>query len=171
MGRSRRTRADFVGVAYWLYVVGTGKVSWVWLKSKNPQGFTLLVYTERFDRVVFNVLLAGRHITMSGPRLDNAAAHELLEEEEQEDEDEAVSDNPLPAWMEGDSLAPPCQADMEVVRAIIDFAGVTQDDVSLCSASDHTYSVCHNRVVGMITVVSLFVAVPVVTDKLYFVPW
>ncbi|CAN0550622.1 unnamed protein product, partial [Ectocarpus sp. 12 AP-2014] len=31
--------------------------------------------------------------------------------------------------MEGDSLAPPCQADMDVVRAIVDFAGVTADDV------------------------------------------
>lgn len=67
---------------------------------------------------------------MSGARLDNDTAHNRQEEEE----DEEVSDNPLPAWMEGDSLAPPCQADMDVVRAIIDFAGVTQDDVSLCSA-------------------------------------
>lgn len=71
---------------------------------------------------------------MSGARLDNDAAHNRQEEEE----DEEVSDNPLPAWMEGDSLAPPCQADMDVVRAIIDFAGVTQDDVSLCSSSTRT---------------------------------
>ncbi len=54
------------------------------------------------------------------------------EEEEEEEDDQEVSDNPLPAWMEGDSLAPPCQADMDVVRAIIDFVGVTEDDVSLC---------------------------------------
>lgn len=59
---------------------------------------------------------------------DPAAGHH--EEEEEEDEEEGVSDNPLPAWMEGDSLAPPCQADMDVVRAIIDFAGVTENDVS-----------------------------------------
>ncbi|CAM9684189.1 unnamed protein product [Discosporangium mesarthrocarpum] len=39
------------------------------------------------------------------------------------------SDSPLPAWMEGDSLAPPCQADMDVVRAIIDFAEVMEEDV------------------------------------------
>lgn len=31
------------------------------------------------------------------------------EEEEEEEDDEEVSDNPLPVWMEGDSLAPPCQ--------------------------------------------------------------
>lgn len=73
---------------------------------------------------------------MSGARSDNAAAHNRREEEEEEDEE--VSDNPLPAWMEGDSLAPPCQADMDVVRAIIDFAGVTQDDVGLFSASTRT---------------------------------
>eukprot|EP00752_Nemacystus_decipiens_P003534 g3260.t1 len=65
---------------------------------------------------------------MSGARSDTAAAPNGQEKEEEE-EDEEVSDNPLPAWMEGDSLAPPCQADMDVVRAIIDFAGVTQDDV------------------------------------------
>ncbi|CAM9126172.1 unnamed protein product [Choristocarpus tenellus] len=40
-----------------------------------------------------------------------------------------VSESPLPAWMDGDSLAPPCQADMEVVRAIIAFGNVTEDDV------------------------------------------
>lgn len=62
-----------------------------------------------------------------GSRSDDAAHGR---EEEEEEEDEGVSDNPLPAWMEGDSLAPPCQADMDVVRAIIDFAGVTSDDVS-----------------------------------------
>ena len=79
---------------------------------------------------------------MSGARLDsdNDAAHNEQDEEEggEEEEDEEVSDNPLPAWMEGDSLAPPCQADMDVVRAIIDFAGVTQDDVSDCSSSNRT---------------------------------
>ncbi|CAM9752931.1 unnamed protein product [Ectocarpus sp. 6 AP-2014] len=62
----------------------------------------------------------------SGSRSDDAAHGR---QEEEEEEDEGVSDNPLPAWMEGDSLAPPCQADMDVVRAIIDFAGVTADDV------------------------------------------
>lgn len=61
------------------------------------------------------------------------AAHER--EEEEEDDDEGVSDNPLPAWMEGDSLAPPCQADMDVVRAIVDFAGVTADDVSFAACA------------------------------------
>ncbi|CAM9299775.1 unnamed protein product [Ectocarpus sp. 4 AP-2014] len=61
-----------------------------------------------------------------GSRSDDAAHGR---QEEEEEEDEGVSDNPLPAWMEGDSLAPPCQADMDVVRAIIDFAGVTADDV------------------------------------------
>lgn len=69
-------------------------------------------------------------------RLDNTTAHNRQDEEEEEDE--GVSDNPLPAWMEGDSLAPPCQADMDVVRAIIDFARVTQDDVSLCSTPNRT---------------------------------
>lgn len=64
-----------------------------------------------------------------GSRSEDATTHEREEDEEEED-DEGVSDNPLPAWMEGDSLAPPCQADMDVVRAIIDFAGVTADDVS-----------------------------------------
>lgn len=34
--------------------------------------------------------------------------------EDVEDEDEEVSDFPLPAWMEGDSLAPPCQVRDEV---------------------------------------------------------
>ncbi|CAM9773050.1 unnamed protein product [Ectocarpus fasciculatus] len=61
-----------------------------------------------------------------GSRLEDAAHEREVEEEE---DDEGVSDNPLPAWMEGDSLAPPCQADMDVVRAIVDFAGVTADDV------------------------------------------
>lgn len=66
--------------------------------------------------------------------MSNPAACVQGEEEEEEEEDEGVSDNPLPAWMEGDSLAPPCQADMDVVRAIIDFAGVTEDDVSFFGA-------------------------------------
>ena len=42
---------------------------------------------------------------MPDPRLDSG--EEIDEEEEEEDEE--VSDNPLPAWLEGDSLAPPCQ--------------------------------------------------------------
>lgn len=76
---------------------------------------------------------------MSAAPSGNAAAH--IRQPEEEEEDEEVSDNPLPAWMEGDSLAPPCQADMDVVRAIIDFAGVTQDDVSLSSAFSRTYHI------------------------------
>lgn len=43
---------------------------------------------------------------MPDPRLDS-------EEEVDEEEDEEVSDNPLPAWLEGDSLAPPCQVSLE----------------------------------------------------------
>ena len=77
---------------------------------------------------------------MSMAHSASAALHkqqQQQQQEEEEEEEEEVSDNPLPAWMEGDSLAPPCQADMDVVRAIIDFAGVTEDDVSLvnCTAA------------------------------------
>lgn len=32
-------------------------------------------------------------------------------------------------WMEGDSLAPPCQSDMEVVNSILEFAELTENDV------------------------------------------
>lgn len=42
---------------------------------------------------------------MPDPRVDNG-------EEIDEEEDEEVSDNPLPAWLEGDSLAPPCQVSL-----------------------------------------------------------
>ena len=38
-------------------------------------------------------------------------------------------ENPLGTyWMEGDSLAPPCQADMSIVSAILDLAKPTKDD-------------------------------------------
>lgn len=37
--------------------------------------------------------------------------------------------NPLSNfWMEGDSLAPPCQADMDVVSAILDLAQPSHED-------------------------------------------
>ena len=48
---------------------------------------------------------------MPDPRLDNG------EEVDDEEEDEEVSDNPLPAWLEGDSLAPPCQVSLTPCKA------------------------------------------------------
>lgn len=44
---------------------------------------------------------------MPGAPSEDAAQEERPNEEEEDDEE--VSDNPLPVWMEGDSLAPPCQ--------------------------------------------------------------
>ena len=38
-------------------------------------------------------------------------------------------ENPLGTyWMEGDSLAPPCQADMSIVSAILDLAKPNEED-------------------------------------------
>jgi hypothetical protein len=31
-------------------------------------------------------------------------------------------------WMEGDSLAPPCQTDMDIVKNILEFANITKND-------------------------------------------
>lgn len=45
---------------------------------------------------------------MSGAQSEDTV-HEEQPKEEEEEDDEEVSDNPLPVWMEGDSLAPPCQ--------------------------------------------------------------
>ena len=39
------------------------------------------------------------------------------------------ADNGGYMWMEGDSLAPPCQTDMEVVEAILDFANLDEKSV------------------------------------------
>lgn len=48
----------------------------------------------------------------------------LIEEDFCENED--TESNPIVGkWIEGDSLAPPCQADLDVVEAIIDFAGLS----------------------------------------------
>ena len=38
------------------------------------------------------------------------------------DYDEGEEESPLQMWLEGDSLAPPCQADLDVVRAILQLA-------------------------------------------------
>jgi hypothetical protein len=44
-----------------------------------------------------------------------------------DEEDEAI----LPGmWMEGDSLAPPCQSEMALVPQVIAMAGITTEDVS-----------------------------------------
>eukprot|EP00611_Tribonema_gayanum_P028263 TRINITY_DN7213_c0_g1_i1.p1 TRINITY_DN7213_c0_g1~~TRINITY_DN7213_c0_g1_i1.p1 ORF type:complete len:175 (-),score=47.72 TRINITY_DN7213_c0_g1_i1:401-925(-) len=43
--------------------------------------------------------------------------------------DDSDEDNPLPRWLEGDSLAPPCQAGYDVVQALLEFAGVTAKDI------------------------------------------
>jgi len=43
--------------------------------------------------------------------------------DEEEEEDEAFM------WIEGDSLAPPCQSDHDIVDQIIQLAKLTTDDV------------------------------------------
>ncbi len=48
------------------------------------------------------------------------------EEEEEEEEDNKSGGNLIGYWLEGDSLAPPCQADMRVVDSIIEFAGLNE---------------------------------------------
>lgn len=66
---------------------------------------------------------------MPDPRLDSG-------EEIDEEEDEEVSDSPLPAWLEGDSLAPPCQVSLNpFLRIARTFLGtkylqLVWDDVS-----------------------------------------
>mmetsp|Transcript_6285 Transcript_6285/g.9400 ORF Transcript_6285/g.9400 Transcript_6285/m.9400 type:complete len:85 (-) Transcript_6285:9-263(-) len=44
-----------------------------------------------------------------------------------ESDDESES-NPLPQWLEGDSLAPPCQADYELIAEMLDFAEIGEED-------------------------------------------
>ncbi len=49
------------------------------------------------------------------------------EGEDEEDEEEDKKEGSLIGyWLEGDSLAPPCQADMTVVDAIINFANLNE---------------------------------------------
>lgn len=38
-------------------------------------------------------------------------------------------------WIEGDSLAPPCQSDRDVVEKIVEIAQVTPSDVRVCCVS------------------------------------
>jgi cyclopropane fatty-acyl-phospholipid synthase-like methyltransferase len=38
-------------------------------------------------------------------------------------------DSPFPRWLEGDSLAPPCQADLPVVLDMLKFGNVSSSDV------------------------------------------
>lgn len=61
----------------------------------------------------------------TGPTLQNVPSIDpvLVDDEE----DEAI----LPGmWMEGDSLAPPCQSEMVLVPQVISMAGITAEDVS-----------------------------------------
>ena len=48
-----------------------------------------------------------------------------------DDDDDDDEYDALNTWLEGDSLAPPCQAELDVVEAIIEFAKPTSNDV-LC---------------------------------------
>ncbi|OQR87483.1 hypothetical protein ACHHYP_08783 [Achlya hypogyna] len=45
------------------------------------------------------------------------------------DDDEGYENEQPFMWLEGDSLAPPCQSDYDIVQAIVDFAGVQPTDV------------------------------------------
>ncbi|EQC25228.1 hypothetical protein SDRG_16899 [Saprolegnia diclina VS20] len=45
------------------------------------------------------------------------------------DDDEGYENEQPFMWLEGDSLAPPCQSDYDIVQAIIDFAHVQPTDV------------------------------------------
>jgi cyclopropane fatty-acyl-phospholipid synthase-like methyltransferase len=38
-------------------------------------------------------------------------------------------DSPFPRWLEGDSLAPPCQADLPIVLDMLKFGNVSSSDV------------------------------------------
>lgn len=46
-----------------------------------------------------------------------------------EERDEAEEDDMPFHWLEGDSLAPPCQSETEVVKDILRMAELTKDDV------------------------------------------
>ncbi|OQS04969.1 hypothetical protein THRCLA_20746 [Thraustotheca clavata] len=46
-----------------------------------------------------------------------------------DEEDEGYENEQPFMWLEGDSLAPPCQSDYEIVQSIVDFAKVTPSDV------------------------------------------
>lgn len=61
-----------------------------------------------------------RQILVNQFRFQRRSLSEAMSENEDDEDDQ----NPfkIGAWMEGDSLAPPCQADSEVVDAILDFA-------------------------------------------------
>lgn len=56
----------------------------------------------------------------------------------QHDEDSEEETNPCGyMWMEGDSLAPPCQSDRDIVEKIVEIAQVTPADVRcLCIVDD-----------------------------------
>jgi len=57
---------------------------------------------------------------MSTTTAANAAAY---------DYDAGEEDNPLQMWLEGDSLAPPCQADLDIVTHILNLAQPGPDSV------------------------------------------
>ena len=43
-------------------------------------------------------------------------------------DEEEEEDNALPHWIEGDSLAPPCQSEIAVVKDILELAQVSEQD-------------------------------------------
>ena len=75
------------------------------------------------------------HLDMEAPpHASPSAAPPVLklphDEDEDEDEDEDdYSILPGQVWMEGDSLAPPCQSDLEIVPEIISLANIRATDV------------------------------------------
>lgn len=68
---------------------------------------------------------AGRH---PGGDKDQGTAPPPTADEEEEDDEGPI----LPGmWMDGDSLAPPCQSELGLVGDLIEMAGITDKDVSL----------------------------------------
>lgn len=59
----------------------------------------------------------------------------LLHEYDEYDEEDEEQNPGAFMWIEGDSLAPPCQSDRDVVDKIVEIAQLSPDDVRLASSS------------------------------------
>ena len=54
---------------------------------------------------------------------------EIFVNEIKSDDESDGNENLLGMWLEGDSLAPPCQAELDVVKSIVQFAHLTENSV------------------------------------------